>query len=234
MILSVEKLLVKYGTNVAVDQIDIQVDKGEVVCILGANGAGKSSLLRALLGHTKSNGVVKFNDNDVSSHSATQRVRSGLVLVPEGRKILTSLTVEENLLMGAHLRADSEIFSDIKKVYEMFPNLSTRSLMSAFVLSGGEQQMLAVGRALLARPSLLMLDEPSLGLSPLIVEELFGVIQSLNREGMSILIVEQNARKALQVSNRAYVMELGKIVQKGISKDLMSDEKIVSAYLGSE
>ncbi len=234
MILSVEKLLVKYGTNIAVDQIDIQVDKGEVVCILGANGAGKSSLLRALLGHTKSSGIVKFKDNDVSSHSATQRVIDGLVLVPEGRKILTSLSVEENLLMGAHLRSDKDIYTDIKKVYEMFPNLSTRSFMSASVLSGGEQQMLAVGRALLAKPSLLMLDEPSLGLSPLIVEELFGVIQTLNREGMSILIVEQNARKALQVSNRAYVMELGKIVQKGISKDLMSDEKIVSAYLGSE
>ena len=234
MILSVEKLLVKYGTNVAVNQIDIQVDKGEVVSILGANGAGKSSLLRALLGHTKSTGMVMFNNLDVSAHSATQRVRNGLVLVPEGRKILTSLTVEENLLMGAHLRSDSEVYSDIRKVYDMFPNLSKRSSMSASVLSGGEQQMLAVGRALLARPSLLMLDEPSLGLSPLIVEELFGVIKSLNSEGMSILIVEQNARKALQVSNRAYVMELGKIVQKGISKDLMSDENIVSAYLGSE
>ncbi len=234
MILSVEKLLVKYGTNVAVNQIDIQVDKGEVVSILGANGAGKSSLLRALLGHTKSTGIVRFKNLDVSTHSATQRVRNGLVLVPEGRKILTSLTVEENLLMGAHLRGDSEVFSDIRKVYDMFPNLSTRSSMPASVLSGGEQQMLAVGRALLAKPSLLMLDEPSLGLSPLIVEELFGVIESLNREGMSILIVEQNARKALQVSNRAYVMELGKIVQKGISKDLMSDENIVSAYLGSE
>ena len=234
MILSVEKLLVKYGTNVAVNQIDIQVDKGEVVSILGANGAGKSSLLRALLGHTKSTGIVRFKNLDVSTHSATQRVRNGLVLVPEGRKILTSLTVEENLLMGAHLRGDSEVFSDIRKVYDMFPNLSTRSTMPASVLSGGEQQMLAVGRALLARPSLLMLDEPSLGLSPLIVEELFGIIESLNREGMSILIVEQNARKALQVSNRAYVMELGKIVQKGISKDLMSDENIVSAYLGSE
>ena len=123
MILSVEKLLVKYGTNIAVDQIDIQVDKGEVVCILGANGAGKSSLLRALLGHTKSSGIVKFKDNDVSSHSATQRVRDGLVLVPEGRKILTSLSVEENLLMGAHLRYDKDIYTDIKKVYEMFPNL---------------------------------------------------------------------------------------------------------------
>ena len=234
MILLVEKLLVKYGTNVAVNQIDIEVDKGEVVSILGANGAGKSSLLRALLGHTKSTGKVNFKNLDVSTHSPTQRVRDGLVLVPEGRKILTSLTVEENLLMGAHLRGDSEVFSDIRKVYDMFPNLSTRSTMPASVLSGGEQQMLAVGRALLARPSLLMLDEPSLGLSPLIVEELFGVIQSLNREGMSILIVEQNARKALQVSNRAYVMELGKIVQKGISKDLMSDENIVSAYLGSE
>ena len=234
MILLVEKLLVKYGTNVAVNQIDIEVDKGEVVSILGANGAGKSSLLRALLGHTKSTGKVSFKNLDVSAHSPTQRVRDGLVLVPEGRKILTSLTVEENLLMGAHLRGDSEVFSDIRKVYDMFPNLSTRSTMPASVLSGGEQQMLAVGRALLARPSLLMLDEPSLGLSPLIVEELFGIIESLNREGMSILIVEQNARKALQVSNRAYVMELGKIVQKGISKDLMSDEKIVSAYLGSE
>tara|TARA_B100002052_G_scaffold271634_1_gene272675 strand:+ start:309 stop:1013 length:705 start_codon:yes stop_codon:yes gene_type:complete len=234
MILLVEKLLVKYGTNVAVNQIDIEVDKGEVVSILGANGAGKSSLLRALLGHTKSTGKVNFKNLDVSTHSPTQRVRDGLVLVPEGRKILTSLTVEENLLMGAHLRGDSEVFSDIRKVYDMFPNLSTRSTMPASVLSGGEQQMLAVGRALLARPSLLMLDEPSLGLSPLIVEELFGIIESLNREGMSILIVEQNARKALQVSNRAYVMELGKIVQKGISKDLMSDENIVSAYLGSE
>ena len=234
MILLVEKLLVKYGTNVAVNQIDIEVDKGEVVSILGANGAGKSSLLRALLGHTKSTGKVSFKNLDVSAHSPTQRVRDGLVLVPEGRKILTSLTVEENLLMGAHLRGDSEVFSDIRKVYDMFPNLSTRSTMPASVLSGGEQQMLAVGRALLARPSLLMLDEPSLGLSPLIVEELFGIIESLNREGMSILIVEQNARKALQVSNRAYVMELGKIVQKGISKDLMSDENIVSAYLGSE
>ncbi len=234
MILSVEKLVVRYGANIAVKEIDVEINSGEVVSILGANGAGKSSLLRALLGHTKSYGKVIFNGNDVSSHSTTQRVREGLVLVPEGRKILTSLTVEENLLMGAHLRGDSAVNSDIQKVYDIFPNLSSRSLMPASVLSGGEQQMLAVGRALLAKPTLLMLDEPSLGLSPLIVEELFGIFQNLNKEGMSILIVEQNARKALQVSNRAYVMELGKIVQKGTSVELLSDERIVSAYLGSD
>ena len=232
MILSVENLIVRYGTNIAVDNIDIQVNSGEVVSILGANGAGKSSLLRALLGHTKSNGKVLFKDHDVSTDTTTQRVRNGLVLVPEGRKILTSLTVEENLLMGAHLRRDSEIFSDIKKVYDMFPNLSSRSLMAASVLSGGEQQMLAVGRALLARPALLMLDEPSLGLSPIIVEELFGVIESLNVQGMSILIVEQNARRSLEISNRGYVLDQGRNAYSGLGKELLNDEKVIELYLG--
>ena len=234
MILSVKNLEVRYGTNTAVNNVDIEVNSGEVVCILGANGAGKSSLLRALLGHTKSTGSVLFNEQDISRMNTTGRVRSGLVLVPEGRRILTSLTVQENLLMGGHLRKDTDVTSDIEQIYDMFPNLASRRLNMASVLSGGEQQMLAVGRALVAKPTLLMLDEPSLGLSPIIVDELFGIIEKLNIEGMSILIVEQNARKALQVSSRGYVMELGTIVQKGGSKELMSDEKIVSAYLGGD
>ena len=232
MVLSVEKLSVKYGNNLAVDNVSINVNQGEVVCILGANGAGKSSLLRALIGHTKSSGNVLFNSKEFGKLSTTFRVGNGLALVPEGRRILTSLTVEENLLMGAHLRKDNQINQDIKKIYNMFPNLSQRRSMFASVLSGGEQQMLAVGRALLAKPNLLMLDEPSLGLSPLFVDELFEVIKDLNSKGMSILLVEQNARKALQISSRAYVMELGKVVKEGNSKEISEDQTIISAYLG--
>lgn len=232
MVLSVRNLSVRYGSNVAVSDVHVEVNLGEVVCILGANGAGKSSLLRALIGHTKSSGTVIFQGAEVSKASTTVRVRNGLVLVPEGRRILTSLTVEENLLMGAHLRRDSKVSSDLDQVYTMFSNLGSRRTMSASVLSGGEQQMLAVARALLARPSLLMLDEPSLGLSPIVVDELFAVIKKLNSDGMSILLVEQNARKALQVSSRAYVMELGKVVQTGDSKALMADDSVVAAYLG--
>ncbi|MDC0073986.1 ABC transporter ATP-binding protein [Alphaproteobacteria bacterium] len=230
--LSVEKLSVKYGNNLAVDNVSINVNQGEVVCILGANGAGKSSLLRALIGHTKSSGNVLFNSKEFGKLSTTLRVGNGLVLVPEGRRILTSLTVEENLLMGAHLRKDNLINQDIQNIYNMFPNLSQRRAMFASVLSGGEQQMLAVGRALLAKPNLLMLDEPSLGLSPLFVDELFEVIKDLNSKGMSILLVEQNARKALQISSRAYVMELGKVVKEGNSKEISEDQTIISAYLG--
>ena len=232
MVLSVEKLSVKYGNNLAVDNVSINVNQGEVVCILGANGAGKSSLLRALIGHTKSSGRVLFKSKELGKLSTTLRVENGLVLVPEGRRILTSLTVEENLLMGAHLRNDNQINQDIQNIYKMFPNLSERSSMFASVLSGGEQQMLAVGRALLAQPNLLMLDEPSLGLSPLFVDELFEVIKDLNSKGMSILLVEQNARKALQISSRAYVMELGKVVNEGTSKEISEDQTIISAYLG--
>ncbi|MEY4213328.1 MAG: ABC transporter ATP-binding protein [Burkholderiaceae bacterium] len=233
MLLEVRALDVTYGTTRAVRGLDLTVETGEIVTVLGANGAGKSSLLRAVQGLVRpASGSILFNGEPVAGSSAANRVSRGLVLVPEGRQIFTSLTVHDNLLMGAYSRRDDPS-REIDQIYQRFPNLARRRDMFASVLSGGEQQMLAIGRALLSRPKLMMLDEPSLGLSPILVRALFDLIGELNRDGLSMLLVEQNTQMALQCAHRAYVLELGRLAMSGPAADILGDPRIAAAYLGS-
>ncbi len=233
MLLEVSGLEVRYGPTRAVRGLDLTVAEGEIVTVLGANGAGKSSLLRAVQGLVKpAAGDVRFEGESLLRLSAAGRVARGLVLVPEGRQIFTSLTVHDNLLMGAYSRRD-DVSAEIDAIYGRFPNLARRRDMYASVLSGGEQQMLAIGRAMLSRPRLMMLDEPSLGLSPLLVRALFDLIADLNREGLGILLVEQNTQMALKCASRAYVLELGQLAMSGPSADILGDPRIAAAYLGS-
>ncbi len=233
MLLEVAGLDVRYGRTRAVQGMDLTLDSGEIVTVLGANGAGKTSLLKALQGVVRlAAGRIRFDGADVTAWSAPRRVRGGLALVPEGRQIFVSLTVHENLQMGAYSRSDP-VDAEIEGIYDRFPNLAARRDMSASVLSGGEQQMLAISRALLSKPKLLMLDEPSLGLSPLLVIELFDLIKALNRDGLSILLVEQNTHMALQAAHRGYVLELGAAVMSGTPEALVDEEqKLEAAYLG--
>ena len=231
MLLEVEGLDVKYGRNHAVNQVDLNLEERGIVTILGANGAGKSSVLKAIQGTERAGGKVTFDGTDISDWSAPKRVQAGLVLVPEGRQIFVSLSVHENLQMGAYCRND-DFQRNIEAVYERFPNLKERRNMPASVLSGGEQQMLAISRALLARPKLMMLDEPSLGLSPILVKQLFKMIRELNDEGLTILLVEQNTFMALQTADRGYVMELGNVAISGEAKSLQENPKLEEAYLG--
>lgn len=233
MLLEARDLSVVYGRTRAVAGVDISVGEGEIVTVLGANGAGKTSLLRALQGAVKpSRGRVVLAGRDVTNGSSAARVAGGMVLVPEGRQIFVSMSVHENLLMGAYLRRDAAIEADIAAIYERFPNLARRRDMKASVLSGGEQQMLAIGRALVARPRLIMLDEPSLGLSPLFVEQLFSLLKDLNRDGIAILLVEQNTSMALELASRGYVFELGDVVLQGPAEELLGNQALVAAYLG--
>jgi branched-chain amino acid transport system ATP-binding protein len=233
MLLEIENLDVRYGRTHAVKGMSLTLDAGEIVTVLGANGAGKSSLLKAIQGSVRAaGGGVRLNGTDITRWSAPRRVAHGLVLVPEGRQIFTSLTVNENLLMGAYTRRD-DAGADIAAIYERFPNLAERRHMSAAVLSGGEQQMLAISRALVARPALMMLDEPSLGLSPLLVERLFALIRELNREGLAILLVEQNTHMALATAHRGYVLELGRTALVGTTAELAGDAGLAAAYLGT-
>ena len=231
MLLEVEGLDVKYGRNHAVNQVDLNLEEKGIVTILGANGAGKSSVLKAIQGTERAGGKVTFDGTDISDWSAPKRVQAGLVLVPEGRQIFVSLSVHENLQMGAYCR-NEDVQRNIEAVYERFPNLKERMNMPASVLSGGEQQMLAISRALLARPKLMMLDEPSLGLSPILVKQLFKMIRELNDDGLTILLVEQNTFMALQTADRGYVMELGNVVISGEAKSLQENPKLEEAYLG--
>jgi branched-chain amino acid transport system ATP-binding protein len=231
-LLAVEALDVRYGRNHAVKAMSLDLAPGEIVTVLGANGAGKSSLLKAIQGTVKpASGRVTLKGRDVTGWSAPRRVAEGLVLVPEGRQIFVSMTVHDNLLMGAYVRRD-EFGREIDGIYERFPNLAQRRDMPASVLSGGEQQMLAIGRALLSRPTVMMLDEPSLGLSPILVQRLFDLIEQLNREGLAILLVEQNTNMALATAHRGYVLELGRTVLSGTPAALKSNEALAAAYLG--
>jgi len=234
MPLEVEDLNVRYGRVHAVRGASLAVADGEIVAVLGANGAGKSSLLKAILGLVPSaSGRVRLAGADVTGWPPARRVARGLVLVPEGRRILVGLTVEENLLMGAYGRRDgAAVRAEIADLYERFPNLGARRHLSAAVLSGGEQQMLAIGRGLLAKPRLMMLDEPSLGLSPLLVRELFLLLRKLNGDGRALLLVEQNTTMALAVAARVYVMELGRVVMHGAPRELAADGRLQAAYLG--
>jgi branched-chain amino acid transport system ATP-binding protein len=234
MLLELAGLSVRYGRVHAVRGVDLEVGEGEIVAVLGANGAGKSSLLKAILGVVPSDGgSIAFAGREVTSWTTRARIAAGLALVPEGRRILTSLTVEENLLMGAYNRRDGDaVRAEIGRLYERFPNLGKRRHLPGSVLSGGEQQMLAIARGVLAKPRLMLLDEPSLGLSPLLVQELFRLLGELNRQGLALLLVEQNTRQALRLSARAYVMELGAIVTQDRPQALLADERLVAAYLG--
>jgi branched-chain amino acid transport system ATP-binding protein len=235
MRLEVRDLHVRYGRVHAVHGVSLNVEPGEIVAVLGANGAGKSSLLKAILGlEPVGAGTVVLDGTNVTNWPPSRRVRSGLVLVPEGRHIVMSLTVHENLLMGAFTRSDlGTVESEIAAIYDRFPNLAARRQMSASVLSGGEQQMLAIGRGLLANPQVMMLDEPSLGLSPRLTNEVFAMIAQAHRErGISILLVEQNTHKALEIAKRAYVLELGRTVMEGTPAQLRADPSLRDAYLG--
>jgi len=237
MLLEAREVDVRYGSVRAVRAVSLKLREGEIVAVLGANGAGKSSLLRALLGMERlAGGTVTFDGVDVSQRPVSARVRAGLVLVPEGRRIVTTLTVDENLLMGAcHRRDHAAVRVEIERTYQRFPNLAARRRDLAAVLSGGEQQMLAIGRALLAAPKLMMLDEPSLGLSPRLVNEVFAHIRALNRDnGLSILLVEQNTQRALEIADRAYLLELGEVKREGAASDIPADRTLLDAYLGRD
>ncbi|MGI8527659.1 MAG: ABC transporter ATP-binding protein [Pseudolabrys sp.] len=236
MRLDVRDLRVRYGRVEALRGVSLHIDAGEVVAVLGANGAGKSSLLKALMGlQPASGGSVNLDGADITNWSPSLRMRRRLVLVPEGRRIVTGLTVHENLLMGAFIRSDAAaVDAEIANIYDRFPNLGARRHFPASVLSGGEQQMLAIGRGLLANPKIMMLDEPSLGLSPRLTNEVFALIGDLNRtRGLTILIVEQNTQKALELATRAYVLELGQKVSDGTPAQLLSNLTLRDAYLGT-
>ena len=233
VILSIHDLSVNYGGIEAVKGISFDVHEGEIVTLIGANGAGKSSTLRTIAGLVKpSGGTITFRGDNITGRDATTIVKKGITLVPEGRHIFPDLTVLENLKVGAYLRND-DISGDIQWVYDLFPRLRERSWQAGGTLSGGEQQMLAVGRALMARPKLIMMDEPSLGLAPLVVRDIFEIIRQINRQGVSILLIEQNANMALKVADSAYVMETGCITLSGAGKDLLNNEAVKKAYLGT-
>ncbi|SEQ08172.1 amino acid/amide ABC transporter ATP-binding protein 2, HAAT family [Ignavigranum ruoffiae] len=232
--LEVSQLSVNYGMIKAVKDVSFQVHPGEIISLIGANGAGKTTILNTLSGLIKaSQGHIRFEGQDLSRLSAKQIVQAGLVQVPEGRRVFRELTVKENLLMGAYLRKDkSALAQDLKVVYQRFPILEERLNQDASTLSGGEQQMLAMGRALMSRPKLLLLDEPSMGLAPLFIQEVFQIIQDIQSQGTTVLLIEQNARQALKISNRAYVLETGKVVLSGSGQELLADPKVQAAYLG--
>ena len=232
--LKVENLKVNYGAIQALKGVSLEVHEHEIVALIGANGAGKTTLLHAISGLIrKTEGQVMFLGNLITKRSARDIVKAGVTQVPEGRRIFPDMTVVENLKMGAFLRNDKEgIEQDIRKVYERFPRLEERKKQLAGTLSGGEQQMLAMGRALMARPKLLLLDEPSMGLSPLLVKEIFEIIKDINAQGTTVLLVEQNARMALSIADRAYVLETGKVVLSGTGEELSASEEIKKAYLG--
>ncbi|HWS42513.1 MAG TPA: ABC transporter ATP-binding protein [Pseudoflavonifractor sp.] len=233
MLLSVEDINVYYGAIHAVKGVSFEVNEGEIVTLIGANGAGKSTILKTVSGLLQSRtGSITFQGRSLSGVPAHKMVYQGMAHVPEGRRIFLQMTVEENLEMGGFSRPKSEIDSGIERVYEQFPRLKERRRQVAGTLSGGEQQMLAMGRALMSSPKLLMLDEPSMGLAPILVEQIFEIIQSLHRTGVTVLLVEQNAQMALSVADRGYVLETGHIKKTGPGNALLADEDVKRAYLG--
>ena len=232
--LKIDNLELNYGVIRALKGITLEVNEGEIVTLIGANGAGKSSTLKAISGIEKiKSGSITFLGENLNRKSAQDIVKLGISHVPEGRRIFPGLTVLENLEMGAYLRKDKNgIRQDLKMIYERFPILEARSKQDAATLSGGEQQMLAMGRALMSRPKLLLLDEPSMGLAPILVREIFSIIKDIKQQGTTVLLVEQNARMALSIADRAYVMETGSIVLSGTGEELASSQDIQKAYLG--
>jgi branched-chain amino acid transport system ATP-binding protein len=232
-ILEVQDLRVSYGAIEALKGVSLRLSVGEIVTLIGANGAGKTTTLRAIMGLVPAKkGEVRFRGEPTRSRPTFRLVRQGLILVPEGRAIFANLTVRENLEMGAYARHDDGIASDFEKVYEIFPRLKEREKQTGGTLSGGEQQMLAIGRALMSRPKVLLLDEPSLGLAPILVHTIFEAIEAIHRQGTPVLLVEQNANAALKHSNRAYVLETGTVSLEGTSAEVAANPKVKEAYLG--
>lgn len=233
MMLEVRDLEVFYGAIQALHSVSLHVESGEIVAIIGSNGAGKSTLLRSISGIVRPrNGEIIFEGSAITSIAPFEIVKRGIIQSPEGRRIFTNMSVSENLLLGAYCRKDSEIESDLEKVMQLFPRLRERIRQNAGTLSGGEQQMLAIGRALMGRPRLLLLDEPSLGLAPNLVMEIFKTIERINQEGVTVLVVEQNAHRALDLAHRAYVLETGRIVLTDTGKNLLVNPAVREAYLG--
>lgn len=232
--LEVNNIDVHYGVIQALKGVSLKVNEGEIVVLIGANGAGKTTTLRTISGlKAPTQGTILLNGVDITNTSAQERVKMGISHVPEGRRVFPALTVLENLELGAYLRKDKDgIAQDLEMVYEHFPILRERRKQLAGTLSGGEQQMLAIGRALMSRPKILFLDEPSMGLAPILVQEIFDIINNINKSGTTVLLVEQNANMALQIADRAYVMETGSIVLSGTGSELMKSEDIKKAYLG--
>ena len=234
IMLQVKDLFVSYGGIEAVKGISFDVPKGQIVTLIGANGAGKSTTLKTIAGVVKPKSAsIVFEGNDITGKTPDFIVKNGITLAPEGRRVFPNLTVKENLIMGAYLRKDN-LDSDFEYVYGLFPRLKERSWQLAGTLSGGEQQMLAVARALMSRPKLIMMDEPSLGLAPIVVKSIFDIIKQINKEGITVLLIEQNANMALQCADTAYVLETGNITMTGTGAELLSDERIKEAYLGKK
>ena len=236
MLLEIKDLRVSYGKIEAIKGISLNVNHGEIVTLVGANGAGKTTLLKTISGLLKpSAGVISFEGKDIQSIAPHNRVLEGLCQAPEGRGIFPGMTVLENLEMGKFSRKEwkDELKEDLDRIYHLFPRLKERQNQSGGTLSGGEQQMLSIGRALMSRPKLLLLDEPSMGLAPMFIKQIFNIIREIQTQGVSILLVEQNAAQALSCANRAYIMETGNIVKEGAGKDLLNDEAIKKAYLGT-
>ena len=232
--LEVTNLTVSYGAIRALKGISFSVEQGEIISLIGSNGAGKTTTLHSISNLIKKQGgSVSFNGENITSLAADQIVKRGLIHVPEGRRIFANLTVRENLEMGAFIRKDKTgIKSDMERVYELFPRLKERVKQVAGTLSGGEQQMLAMGRGIMSQPKLLLLDEPSMGLAPILVDEIFDIIQRINKDGTTILLVEQNAFKAMNIANRVYILETGNIIKSGDAKELITDPAVKAAYLG--
>ena len=232
-LLKISGLKVAYGGIQAVKGVSFEVNAGELVSLIGANGAGKTTTLKAVTGlQAVAAGDIEFMGRSIKGQGAWDLVKQGLVMVPEGRGTFTRMTITENLQMGAFVRRDSEIAADIEKVFGIFPRLKERRAQLAGTMSGGEQQMLAMGRALMARPKVLLMDEPSMGLSPIMVDKIFEVVATIHGQGTTVLLVEQNASRALQLANRGYVMESGEITMEGDAKQLLNDPKVRAAYLG--
>jgi branched-chain amino acid transport system ATP-binding protein len=234
--LNIENLKVMYGGITAVNNISLEIPEGKIITLIGANGAGKSTTLRTIMGYNKpTGGSISYLGEEIGGMNSRQIVKKGITLVPEGRRVFTGLTVLENIKIGAYLRKDhASIQEDVEWVYSLFPILQQRSWQPAGTLSGGEQQMLAVARALLSRPKLLMMDEPSLGLAPLVVQEIFRIIGKLKDEGVTILLIEQNANLALKIADYGYVIETGRILLSGAGHELLGNEHVQEAYLGKK
>ncbi|RYG66202.1 ABC transporter ATP-binding protein [bacterium] len=233
--LKVENLSVHYGVIQALHDVSLEINRGEIVTLIGSNGAGKTTTLGALSGLLKpSSGKISFQDKNLLNIAPHLRVPMGLVQVPEGRRIFPTMTVAENLDLGAYTRTDrGGMANDLEEIYTLFPRLRERQTQAAGTMSGGEQQMLAVGRALMSRPQLLLLDEPSLGLAPLLVKEIFSVVKRIRERGVTVMLVEQNAHLALEIADRAYVLETGKVIMSGDAKQIARDPRVKEAYLGA-
>jgi branched-chain amino acid transport system ATP-binding protein len=231
--LKVENISVNYGAIKALQNVSFEINQGEIVTLIGANGAGKTTILNTISNIVPSiGGRVMYLDKDITKVAPHEIVKMGISQVPEGRRVFAKMSVLENLEMGAYTRSDNEIGSDMEKIFQRFPRLNERKKQAAKTLSGGEQQMLAMGRALMSRPKILLLDEPSMGLAPMLVEQIFEIIQEINKSGTTVLLVEQNANMALSIAHRAYVLETGQVVLQGDAKELATNPEVRKAYLG--